>query len=597
MTSRGALRGSTGYATAVTARDTATQLTGTGRGDRAVVKRVGFWLGLALFVALLAMPTPASMRLAARETFAEGLGSDITELLARSGQPDAPADSAAYRAAAEQAIEARARVMLAAAAVTALVACWWITVAVPIPITSLLPLALFPLVGVLPIRQASAPYADPNVFLLMGGFIIALGIERWNLHRRVALHIVRLVGTSPARIVFGFMLAAAFLSMWISNTATTLMLLPIGLAIISAIGELSEGSAPRHGEFSAALMMGIAYAANIGGTATPIGTPPNLAFRGIFAQLYPEAPEIGFGQWVVIYVPTVLVFLPLMWLVLTRVTCRVDRSPLPVAREVIREDLRRLGPMRWPERAILVVFLVTALLWMTRSIPIGQVNYGWAALVERLLAPESGLPGQFRAGYIHDATVALLMAVLLFAIPAGRDGSTGRREYLMDWETARRLPWGILLLFGGGFSIAVGFRDSGLSYWCGTVFTQVGLASPLLLVAATCLLMTFLTEVTSNTATTQVMLPILSRVSSSMGVNPLMLMLPATVSASCAFMLPVATPPNAIVFGSGHIAMGRMVRTGIILNLVGVALITATFYLVARPILGVELGVLPDWAH
>jgi len=552
---------------------------------RTTAQRVGFWLGLVLFVGLLAAPTPESMRAVVREKSANEL------------QADTAADSPIYRQAQDRAVEDRARMMLAAAAVTALVACWWITVAIPIPVTSLLPLLLFPLVGVLPIRQAAVPYANPNVFLFLGGFIIALGIERWGLHRRIALHIVRLVGSSRPRIVFGFMLASAFLSMWISNTATTLMMLPIGMAIISAVGELIDRDDRRQqANFSAALMLGIAYAASIGGVATPIGTPPNIAFYGQYSQLFPQAPEIGFGQWVLIYVPLAVVFLPVVWLVLVRVTCRVGRAQLPVGREVIRRDLKRLGPMRRPERAVLAIFVLTALLWMTRSIPIAQANYGWSAFLERALTPEGHGLGLFRAGYISDATVALAMAVLLFIIPAGRDDSGGR-QYLMNWATAQRLPWGILLLFGGGFSIAAGFQASGLSMWCGKVFAGIGITNPLLVVLCTCLLMTFLTEITSNTATTQVMLPILARVSQTMGAHPLLLMLPATISASCAFMLPVATPPNAIVFGSGCIEMRRMVRSGIIINLVGVVLVTATFYLVAKPVLGIELGSVPDWAH
>jgi sodium-dependent dicarboxylate transporter 2/3/5 len=245
---------------------------------------------------------------------------------------------------------------------------------------------------------------------------------------------------------------------------------------------------------------------------------------------------------------------------------------------------------------MLIVFVATALLWMTRSIPIGgDTNYGWARLIESCLSPGDGAPHRFRAGYVHDASVALGMAVLMFVIPAGRDDS-GRRRFLMNWETAQRLPWGILLLFGGGFAIAAGFRASGLSLWCGTVFAGLGISNPFVLIIGTCLLMTFLTEITSNTATTQVMLPVLARVSHAMGLHPLLLMLPATISASCAFMLPVATPPNAIVFGSGRIAMSRMVRTGIILNLIGVILISLMVYLIGKPLLGIHGDALPAWA-
>ncbi|MFQ5804992.1 MAG: SLC13 family permease [Phycisphaerae bacterium] len=564
-------------------------------GGRQWTKHFGFWLGLLLFVTLLLIPPPASMNAAARERFADQLSGDVAALLEAQQIDEADPDSAAYRQAETHAVENRARIMMGAAAVTALVACWWISVAIPIPVTSLLPLLLLPVVGVMSVRQAAVPYANTNVFLFMGGFIIALGVERWGLHRRIALHIVRIVGTGRATLVFGFMLASALLSMWISNTATTMMMLPIGLAVITALTELEEDANRRGENFAAAVMLGIAYAASVGGVATPIGTPPNISFRGQLERLFPNAPEISFGQWMLVFVPLVVVFLPIVWLILTQVTCRVGKRPLAAGREVIREHLRRLGPMRGPEIAMLVVFAATALLWMTRKIPVGDTDYGWAALLERLLSPADGGLHRFRAALINDATVAVGMSILLFTIPTGRDESRQRRR-LMNWETAQRLPWGILLLFGGGFSIAAGLQASGLSAWLGEVFAGLGISKPLPLVIATSGLLTFLTEITSNTATTEVMLPIVANASIAMGTNPLLLMLPATISASCAFMLPVATPPNAIVFGSGKVSMGRMVRTGIILNLIGAVLITLLIYFVARPLLGIRLGVLPDWA-
>jgi sodium-dependent dicarboxylate transporter 2/3/5 len=487
--------------------------------------------------------------------------------------------------------------MMATAAVTAWVACWWISVAIPIPATSLLPLVLFPLVGVMSIRAAAGPYANSNVFLFMGGFIVALGVQRWGLHRRIALHIVNVIGTGHATIVLGFMIATAFLSMWISNTATTMMMLPIGLAVVGALADLRGGETQRqHAGFAPAIMLGIAYAASIGGVATPIGTPPNISFRGQFAQLFPDAPEISFGMWMLLYLPLVIVFLPIAWLLLTRVTCRVARQPIPAGRQVVREHLARLGAMRAPEIAMLVIFAATAVLWMTRKLPVGPTDYGWAALLERLLAPADGGLHRFRAALINDATVAVAMAILLFMIPAGRD-DTGRRRNLMDWDTAVRLPWGILLLFGGGFSLAAALQASGLSAWLGEVCASCGITSPLLLVVGTCLLLTFLTEITSNTATTEVMLPIVANAGIALGANPLLLMLPATISASCAFMLPVATPPNAIVFGSGQVSMGRMARTGILLNLVGVILITLLTYFVAMPLLGISADSVPVWAN
>ena len=466
-----------------------------------------------------------------------------------------------------------ARQMQRALAVTALVACWWVFVAIPIPATSLLPLALLPLLGVLEVKRVAASYADPNIFLFMGGFLIALAIERWELHRRIALRVCLIVGTGRRTIVLGFMVATAFLSMWISNTATTMMMLPIALAVIAAMDELGREADPRaSAHFATALMLGIAYAASIGGIGTPIGTPPNIAFFGIYHQLFPQREEISFAQWMRIFVPLVAVFVPVVWLVLTRLTCPVEGGRAAAGREVIRDHLRRLGPMTREQWVLLCVGGLTGLLWMTRSIPTDGGNLGWPHLLERWLTPADGSPPLFEARYVNDAVIAMTMALLLFLIP-GR-GDEGRTT-LLDWATASRLPWGILLLFGGGFAIAAAFQHSGLSTWCGRQLAAMPIESPLALVAATCVLMTALTEITSNTATTQVMLPIIANAATAVGAEPRPLMLAATVSASCAFMLPVATPPNAIVFGSGRVTMGQMVRTGIVLNVVGTVLIVA----------------------
>lgn len=535
------------------------------------------------------MPTPESMRAAVRERFAPALKADTERLLHRLDKTPLPPVTQEYQQTYARAVDARARVMLAAAAVTALVACWWITVALPIPVTSLMPLALFPIVGVMSVEDAAAPYANSNVFLFMGGFIIALGVERWGLHRRVALHVVRLIGTSRPNIVLGFMVATAVVSMWISNTAATLMMLPIGMAIVRAVGELGgDAGSKQHANFSAALMIGIAYAASIGGLGTPIGTPPNVVFRGQMTKLFPDHAEIGFGQWMVMFVPLVVVMIPLTWLLLVRVTCPVKGGRLAVGREVIAKELRQLGPMTRPEFAVLVVFLVTALLWVTRSIPVGDANYGWSSWMERILTPAAGAPWLFHARYIDDATVALVMAALLFVLPAGRD-KTGGRTRLMDWRTAERLPWGILLLFGGGFSIAAGFMASGLGFWCGQVFAGAGIHNTVLLVLVACTLVTFLGEISSNTALAQLMLPVLAVVSRNLGLDPLVLMLSCTISASFGFMLPVATPPNAIVFGTGFIKMRQMVRSGFALDLLGVILLTGFFYFLAAPLLGIRL--------
>lgn len=481
-----------------------------------------------------------------------------------------------------------------ALAVTVLMAIWWISIAIPIPATSLLPLVLFPLLGVMDSGATAAAYTNNNIFLFMGGFILALGVQRWGLHRRIALHIVHAIGTNPSRMVLGFMLATAFLSMWISNTATALMMLPIAMAVIASLDTL--GNEPTGGGFAPALLLGVAYSASIGGLATPIGTPPNISFLRIQEIVYPNAPPIPFGRWTLAVLPLVAVFLPLAWLLLTRLFGRLDRSDgqraARAGAEIIRTELAGLGRMDRSERRMLWLFASTAVLWITRAdLDLGGVAIpGWAGLVERWV----GAP--FAAGNLHDATVAMAMAIAAFLIP-GEPDPTGKPRALMDWETAVKLPWGILLLFGGGFALAGAFLETGLSQHLGEQFaSRVTGIHPLLLVGATCLLLTFLTEVTSNTATTEVMLPVLAGAAGAMAIHPLLLMLPATLSASCAFMLPIATPPNAIIFGSGQIEMRQMVRAGILLNLLGVVLISLFFYFVSAPLLGIDLAAVPIWA-
>ena len=475
-------------------------------------------------------------------------------------------------------------------AVTILMAAWWMTVAIPIPVTSILPVVLFPLLGILPSGSTAANYANNNIFLFLGGFILALGIERWALHRRIALHIVRVVGTNPARMVLGFMLATAFLSMWISNTATALMMLPIAMAVVGSMREVAGGESM--GGFAPALLLGVAYSASIGGLATPIGTPPNISFLRILEILYPEAPTFSFGRWVVAFLPLVIIFLPVAWLMLTHVIHRLKRGNVGAGSQVIREEILGLGPMSGPEKRMGWIFGATAILWVTRGdLELGALTIpGWAGLVERTLGLEHF------ASYLHDATVAVAMAVLTFLIPGDRD-EEGRSRKLMDWETAVRLPWGILLLFGGGFALALAFKESGLSQYLGESFAgRLEGLHPLVLVAAICFLLTFLTEVTSNTATTEVVLPVLAGTAGAMAIHPLLVMIPATLSASCAFMLPIATPPNAIIFGSGQVEMRQMIRAGIWLNLVGVVLVSLVFYFLSSHLLGIDLTTVPAWA-
>ncbi|MFH2055472.1 MAG: SLC13 family permease, partial [bacterium] len=464
------------------------------------------------------------------------------------------------------------------AAVAVLMAIWWITEAIPIPATALLPVALFPLLGVMSGKDVAATYFNNVIFLFVGGFIVALAMERWNLHRRIALRIIMLIGASPRRILLGFMIATAFLSMWISNTATTMMMVPIALAVIFKLRESQPGAAVNR--LAVGLLIGIAYAASIGGIATLIGTPPNLAFNKIFHTTFPGAPEITFADWFVFGLPVSLVLLAAAWSLLT-LMFSPRRGELSPDLALFRDERAKLGRMSFEEKLVLVHFVVLAFLWLFRSaIQIGSLTIpGWSQLF--------GSPS-----YIDDGTVAIFVALLLFIMPA----RSRRGERLMDWRTAVKLNWGIVILFGGGFALAAGFKESGLSAWLAQQLTGLAGVPQVGMVASVSTLLTFLTELTSNTATTQIVLPLLASLAKAIRINPLLLMVPATLSASCAFMLPVATPPNAIIFGTGEIKMSDLMRVGIILNLVGVLLITALVYLIGLAAFGIDPGQFPAWA-
>ncbi len=469
----------------------------------------------------------------------------------------------------------------ATAAIGTLMAIFWMTEALPLPVTSLLPIVLFPLFAVHPItenggavrssqliRFATAPYANELIFLFMGGFMLALAMERWGLHKRIALQIVSKVGTRPRRLIGGFMLAAAFLSMWISNTATTLMMLPIGISLIALVdGRLRNTTEDKKNvqrdidNFAICMMLGLAYAASIGGVATIIGTPPNLFLIGYLKETFNI--EIGFGRWMLIGVPFSTVFLVITWLLLTRVLHPVTMKQLPGQRDLIGEEMRKLGPTSRGEKLVALVFVMTALLWMFRQ-PIAQ----WSWLVDR--AP--------LFSRLTDPGIAMMAAVLLFAIPV----DLKKRTFLLDWETAVRLPWGVLILFGGGLSLAKAVTATGLDSWIGLSAHSLGTLPTIAMVLAVVTVIIFLTELTSNTATATTFLPILGGVAIGIGQTPTVLVIPAAIAASCAFMMPVATPPNAIVFGSGRVRIGQMMFAGVWLNLIGVGLITLLAFTIER---------------
>ena len=445
------------------------------------------------------------------------------------------------------------------AAVAVLMASWWVTEVIPIPATSLLPLALFPLLGVGSIRESAAPYAHPLVFLFLGGFILALAMERWGLPKRIALRVIQRIGTNPRAIVAGFMVSGAFLSMWVSNTATAIMMLPIAISLLELLKEDARSPMDDGSGLKVVLMLGIAYGCSIGGLGTLIGTPPNAFLAGFMEESYGR--RIGFAEWMLFGIPVVLVGLPVAYMLLTRVAFRVGAVPTPGAAAYLDEQLSSLGRMSRPERRVLAVFLATALLWVSRP----------------LLS--SWIPG------LSDPGIAITAAIALFLIPSG----SGKSSALLDWSSTERLPWGTLVLFGGGLSLAAAFQRSGLTDWIGGAFTSVAGDTLLLPLAVVVVTMVLLTELTSNTATAAALLPVIGSVAFGLGLDPLLFAAPATLAASCAFMLPVATGPNVIVYGSGLIEIRQMVRAGLLLNLAFVLVILAAAYLLLPLVFDVPL--------
>ena len=420
------------------------------------------------------------------------------------------------------------------ASLTLLCAFWWVSEAVPIPVTSLIPLALLPFAGVLTPNQVAEAYGSPLILLLLGGFILSTAMEKSNAHRQIALRMVSLMGASShRRIVFGFMLASAVLSMWISNTATTLMLLPIALAVLQS---------NQDSRFAVALLLGICYSASVGGIGTPIGTPPNLVFMKVYSENTGE--ELTFLGWMKIAVPVVVLFIPVIGFWLTRHLGGGGKFSLPAREPWTSEQIR-----------VLTIFLLTAVAWVTRKEPFG----GWSHALS--------LPGA------NDASVALIAVIAMFIVPNGKGGR------LLNWETANKIPWGILFLFAGGIAIAKAFGISGLAEGLAKNLHYLTVMPGFVMILLICIAVTFMTELTSNTATTTLLMPILAVVGVAADLDPALLMLPAAMSASCAFMLPVATAPNAIIFGSGRVSIRQMAGTGLILNFLGIAVVSLSCFL------------------
>ena len=463
------------------------------------------------------------------------------------------------------------------AATAVLMATWWMTEALPIPATALVPLVLFPVLNPeVGFDDVGASYGNNIIFLFMGGFMLALAMQRWNLHKRIALAIVGAIGTSPALLILGFMIATGFISMWVSNTATAVMMLPIGVSVLVLVNRLRLEDAARKGEepgegvdpeleaegsagtassavrskFGTALMLGIAYAASIGSLATIIGTPPNALLAAHMSQEF--GVTIGFGRWMVVGAPIAVVFLLIAWLLLTKVVFKPEISEIPGGAELIREERRGLGKISSGEVRVLSVFVLAALSWV------------FIPLIWQIAG--AGDPP------IGDAGIAMVVALLLFVLPAG----AARGVRLLDWDAAVKLPWGVLLLFGGGLALSAQFSSSGLTEWIGEVTAGIGGLPVVLIVAIVAAGILFLTELTSNTATAATFLPVATAVAVGIGVDPMLLAIPVALAATCAFMLPVATPPNAIAYGSGYVRIPQMAAAGLWLNLIGIVLISAT---------------------
>lgn len=483
--------------------------------------RLGLYLGFVLFLIVLLLPAP------------EGL------------------DQAAWRT----------------AAVAILMATWWITEAIPIAATALIPIVLFPVLEISPIGDATTPYANPLIFLFMGGFIIAIAMQTWGLHKRIALNIVNVVGVKPSSIIIGFIIASAFLSMWVSNTATALMMLPIAVSVLQFVENKKEDGKPAVTNFEIVLLLSIAYACNIGGIGTLIGTPPNALMAAFMLENY--GIEISFARWMMVGVPLVFLMLPIMYILLSRFIFPIKMKELPGGKSIIMNQLEGLGSISKAETRVAIIFTATAFLWIFRPL-ISEV-----------------IPG------LSDAGIAITAGVALFIIPNGKTSGGN----LLQWSNLRDLPWGILILFGGGLSLASAISSTGLAAWIGEGVSGLDTLPIILLLLVVILIVVFLTEITSNTATAAAFLPILASSAIGIGQNPFLFVIPAAIAASCAFMLPVATPPNAIIYGSGKVSIPQMAKAGIWLNIIVSVILSIACYTLFAYVFGIEIGIIPDWVN
>lgn len=484
-------------------------------------KLYGFWIGIIILLTLIIIPAPDGMK------------------------PEA----------------------LRALGVALLMATWWITECIPIYATAFVPIALFPLLGILDANTTTENYGHNYVLMLLGGFFLAKSIELSGLHKRVALYIISKLGTSRKRIILSFMIATAFLSMWIANVAVVLLMLPIALAIV----DKEEENEDRNPKFGLALMLAIAYAASVGGTGSLIGTPPNMVFAGVFAKTFPEYPEIDFLQWMKLGTPIVLIILPIIWIYVTKYF--KIHGHFAGSKIIVQQEIKAMGKLSTMEKRVFVVFVFTALGWIFRR-DIELENFiipGWSSLL--------GIKD-----YVHDSTVAIITALLLFSIPSGKTKSSQPKR-LLDWDSASKVPWGVVMIVGGGYAIADSFNHTGLAEYLGSQMSFISTYPMLLILIIVIFIMIFITEINSNTATANIFLPVLAAMAVAGNINPILLMVPATFACSFSFMLPSGTGTNAVIFGSNRVTIPEMAKCGFGLNLLCVILLTMLMYMYVLPIL------------